>query len=326
MAMVIGVDEAGYGPNLGPLVVAATAWQVACDEPASADLYALLRDAVAPRPIAGRVPIADSKQLYASGQGLRELERGVHAVLGAMGLSPATWRELVAYLEADPTNDHARTCWPTAHNARLPTDVKQEEVGELAARLATVGQQVGVVPLAVCARLVFPGEFNDLVTEYGTKGAALSHISVGLLRKVIDTLSTRTPRSSLLAPTYAICDKHGGRNCYAAILQHHFPEHWIEPQRETRAESRYEWGLPAGRTCVCFRAKGEAFLPTAIASMTAKYLRELAMEAFNTFWKAHLPHLRPTAGYPLDARRFRAEIESTRRKLNIDLHALWRDR
>jgi ribonuclease HII len=29
MGILIGMDEAGYGPNLGPLVVAATAWEVA---------------------------------------------------------------------------------------------------------------------------------------------------------------------------------------------------------------------------------------------------------------------------------------------------------
>ena len=27
MMLVVGTDEAGYGPNLGPLVVAATAWE-----------------------------------------------------------------------------------------------------------------------------------------------------------------------------------------------------------------------------------------------------------------------------------------------------------
>ena len=33
MPYLIGTDEAGYGPNLGPLVIAATAWQVPDDLP-----------------------------------------------------------------------------------------------------------------------------------------------------------------------------------------------------------------------------------------------------------------------------------------------------
>ena len=58
---LIGVDEAGYGPNLGPLVVAATAWRVhACGvDPRSIDLYELLIAAVSREPdrdrIAGRL-------------------------------------------------------------------------------------------------------------------------------------------------------------------------------------------------------------------------------------------------------------------------------
>ena len=31
MGILIGMDEAGYGPNLGSLVVAATAWEVPDD-------------------------------------------------------------------------------------------------------------------------------------------------------------------------------------------------------------------------------------------------------------------------------------------------------
>ena len=55
-----------------------------------------------------------------------------------------------------------------------------------------------------------------------------------------------------------------------------------------------------------FRTKGEEFLPTALASMTAKYLRELSMRAFNEFWCARVTGLRPTAGYPMDV----AEVQA----------------
>jgi hypothetical protein len=132
--------------------------------------------------------------------------------------------------------------------------------------------------------------------------------------------------SRLNGPVFAVCDKHGGRNYYTALLQHHFSEHWIQPVFESHAESRYEWGEPESRVRVTFRMNGETFLPTALASMTAKYLRELAMRAFNEFWSAHVPDLKPTAGYPLDSHRFRKAIRAAQRKLGIDDHVLWRKR
>ena len=108
---------------------------------------------------------------------------------------------------------------------------------------------------------------NDLVDRYGTKGAALSHITVGLLREVIDKVDDHIPEPpapSPQLPIYVVCDKHGGRNFYAALLQHHFSEHWIEPVYESHTESRYEWGAPESRTRVSFRMQGERFLPTAL--------------------------------------------------------------
>jgi ribonuclease HII len=71
---------------------------------------------------------------------------------------------------------------------------------------------------------------------------------------------------------------------------------------------------------------GESFLPVALASMTAKYLRELAMTAFNSFWQQQQPDLRPTAGYPQDARRFAGEIDEIRQQLEIENDLLWRCR
>ena len=53
----------------------------------------------------------------------------------------------------------------------------------------------------------------------------------------------------------------------------------------------------------------EHHLPVALASMLAKYLREVSMACFNAYWQRRLPSLRPTAGYYTDARRFLSEIE-----------------
>ena len=60
--------------------------------------------------------------------------------------------------------------------------------------------------------------------------------------------------------------------------------------------------------------------------MFCKYVRELAMELFNQFWQRHLPDLKPTKGYPLDAKRFREEIVETQKELGITDRVLWRNR
>ena len=60
--------------------------------------------------------------------------------------------------------------------------------------------------------------------------------------------------------------------------------------------------------------------------MTAKYLRELHMVLLNRWWSEHLPELKPTAGYPQDARRFISEVDSVRSRLGIEKELLVRSR
>src|SRR5262245_15381840 len=94
---LIGTDEAGYGPNLGPLVIVATVWRID-DGPRDEDLYKRLRAIVSRQPDRNadgrpaRVAIADSKALYSPAQGLAQLERGVLAALGVIGGLPTDWR------------------------------------------------------------------------------------------------------------------------------------------------------------------------------------------------------------------------------------------
>jgi ribonuclease HIII len=52
---VIGMDEAGYGPHLGPLVISASVWQV--DDPAKAhNLYRVLKKVVCADPAKASAP------------------------------------------------------------------------------------------------------------------------------------------------------------------------------------------------------------------------------------------------------------------------------
>jgi hypothetical protein len=109
-------------------------------------------------------------------------------------------------------------------------------------------------------------------------------------------------------------------------LAEHFPESLIEVHGEGRKQSTYRFGPPDRRVEICFRVKAESCLPAALASMASKYLRELAMQAFNEFWRRRVPGLSPTAGYPQDAKRFRADIAEAQRQWHISDHVLWRSR
>ena len=63
----IGIDEAGYGPNLGPFVMTL----VACQTPDDRDLWEVMKSCVrrADEPADDRMIVADSKQVYAPASG-----------------------------------------------------------------------------------------------------------------------------------------------------------------------------------------------------------------------------------------------------------------
>src|SRR5215213_3222578 len=83
----VGLDEAGYGPNLGPLVLASSACHVPTDAPPC--LWTALGPAVRreEHPADGRLLIDDSKKVNQGKAGLARLEAGVLAAL-ALNLSP----------------------------------------------------------------------------------------------------------------------------------------------------------------------------------------------------------------------------------------------
>ena len=75
-----------------------------------------------------------------------------------------------------------------------------------------------------------------------------------------------------------------------------------------------------------FQAKGESFFPTALASLVSKYLREVIMRIWNEFWQLQIPGLKPTKGYPVDAKRFKSDIASVQAELGIEDRLIWRNR
>ncbi|MEQ8787886.1 MAG: hypothetical protein RIC55_16390 [Pirellulaceae bacterium] len=325
MAYFLGTDEAGYGPNLGPLVISASLWQLP-SELLRQDLYDVLAEVISRSPCAAKEPcrfaIADSKQLYKPGGGWGAIERGLHAA-GSQCFSRSAntalrWRDVWPMFDPDSAEELLTAPWFRQFDAPLPRDASLDDIERSSAAFDAATKRCGVKLLAIRSRVVRAATFNTLLERHGNKAEVLSRLTLELVACLLSPLGP--------SPIHIQCDKHGGRNRYAPLLQETFPEHLVEIHGEGRARSVYRWGPSEARTEIQFTARGESALPTALASMASKYLRELAMQAFNEFWRQEVPGIRPTAGYPSDARRFRQQIAARQAELGIDDDTLWRRR
>lgn len=310
MTLVIGTDEAGYGPNLGPLVVAATAWRVAAD---AADAERVLAQAVAE---AGTdhdgLLWADSKRIYRGGDGFAALERGALVAVGlAGGGLPRSWPDLAAALGCDGGPEPAPPEVAQLALATLPAETGADACLALTKRL---GPRLAMARLvAVRCRIIQPATFNGLLDAGLNKSDILSQTTLQLAAELA------APGGG---PTLVWCDRHGGRRRYAPLVARHFGAPLVQAVEETAARSVY--ALPAAACRVEFSVGGESRTPVAVASMTAKYVRELAMRAFNAHWSGLDPTLAATAGYPVDAARWRGQAAAAVTAAGIPWDAIWR--
>ncbi len=328
MTLVIGTDEAGYGPNLGPLVVAASVWRLQAGPAAveAALAAALTRAAAAADPTTPHAksraaPLwSDSKQVYrggrkSAGHGIAALEVGVlTAIAMANGGVPRAWDTFAAATgigaSAAPPSE-----WSALVSASLPRTVDAGACAVRGERIARALADAGASLEQIICRVVHPKEFNGLLAAGLNKSDILSQVTLALA-------AAACRRAGADEPTVIWCDRHGGRKHYAPVIARHFDCPLVRPIEETPARSAYD--LPASRCRIEFCVGGEDRGPVALASMTAKYVRELVMEAFNTFWGDRSPGLAPTAGYPLDAARWRRDAAAAIRAAGITDDDLWR--
>ena len=260
-----GIDEAGYGPLLGPLAVVG----VAVSTP---DASALMTTLAA-------LGVADSKQVH-RGKDLAPLARVVVPALGWLTGFPVTTAEEVFALLGEPPEARAGMPWLAgARDLRLP---------EVPAWTNLPG-----TPLGLAGHLVQPRTYNA-ERRAGVNKADLEW------RRVADLLQRLDG-----APQSTTVDRLGGRRYYGDLLRERFPGRSVAVLEETELLSRYDCG---GHT-VAFAVGGESVSAlTALASCIAKYARELQMHLLNQYWCGKLPWLKPTAGYPQDARRWLYQV------------------
>ena len=317
MPWVGGIDEAGYGPNLGPLVQAAVALRLPNGDVVGWETLKPVVRRCGERGETWRMLVDDSKKVYTSG-GFDGLE---DAVLVAVPPLEETLGALLPHItlpwvRGELDGEH----WFDPADA-IPQTNDLEAVW-MSRR--TVGDCWG----GVCAEFgpflaaVTPApRFNRICDGSGSKATVLSH---GLVELVAAALAGLPADGE---PLVFLCDKHGGRNFYAGMLQEAFPTGWVVPEKESAAESRYRIDLLDRPVTVTFRPRADGdSVAVALASMLCKYLREVCMLQFNRFWAKHVPGIKPTAGYPGDAKRFFTDIRDAMAKLGLTDDQVWRKR
>lgn len=268
-----GIDEAGYGPTLGPLVVA-TAWADAADHDT---LVAALRAS----------GVRDSKELHKPGD-LAPLETiALAGCRWATGRLPTTAADLFAVL-GETAADRDQPWMQGAGTLTLP----------VAAKAIPVWDTPGVVAGGCAGRIVHPAGYNRFLTT----GANKAELELDAVGRLLTTPPAAPARATVV-------DRLGGRKFYRDFLAAVHPGALVLVEDEANAASRYRICTEGGEHAVAFVVGGESASPlTAVASCLAKYARELHMLLFNRHWCARVPGLKPTAGYPEDAKRWLSAI------------------
>lgn len=309
MTIIAGIDEAGYGPTLGPLVVAASAWRLP-DDRTERDLNRLVQL----RKDDGGLPIRDSKQLYSSGGSIGRIEATTlgHVIL-ARGSLPLRVRALLEQAVDFAPAEVRRLPWYGERllSMALPRVAVVDELLQRTARQAEILADRGLELCGLFVEVVPEPRFNRLTTAAGSKAWTLFYAHGRLIEKLVQTY----PDEELVIHA----DRHGGRLHYAPMLQTFFPLAPLTTLHEKRVESAYALDWPGrGRVHIDFRIKADqARTPVALASVVAKTVRELFMESLNGWFADQAPDVKPTAGYPVDARRFLGEVEG---RVDLDAH------
>lgn len=320
MAILAGIDEAGYGPTLGPLIVSGVALRVP-DDRLDVSLWNTLRNTISQTSTrAGRrLVVTDSKKLYHSRGSLAPLERAALVMLAVARRRPKSWRGLLRVLAPHTIEQLSQYPWYREAEFPLPTS---DEVGDIGTRANAIRRdcaQQNVEPVGVFCEPILEGHFNRLVQNTRNKAVVL----LGLALRVVDRVFRLAPNERV-----RLCvDRLGGRQHYREALVTALPGHEMQILEESAERSAYRM-VRSSRICeIEFATGGEQrHFAVALASVYSKYLRELFMRAFNDYWSEKMTGLKPTAGYYTDAHRWLTEAAPALKQAGIDRSLLVRER
>ncbi|MCI0499722.1 MAG: hypothetical protein L0Y36_08605 [Planctomycetales bacterium] len=307
MAILVGIDEAGYGPLLGPLVVSSVVFELPHDL-LRADLWTLLGKAVSAhkKGLAGRLLITDSKKAYSRSAGIGPLRRTVLSCLNALDEPPSalsTASDLIRTLCPDCLERLTLDPW----HARLddqPLGHDMTDAGIAGAVLRKTLAEQRMRLRAIRSRCMDAGFYNERVERVKNKSRVLFTELCALILEAFT-------RDAAADTMQVIVDRQGGRIAYQQELLRMFPGFALSVLRQDDKMSSYELSRSGKTMRIHFCMKADAnYLGVSLASMVSKYLREVMMEAFNVYFCGLCSSLKPTAGYWQDGQRFLKDLST----------------
>lgn len=303
MPLLVGIDEAGYGPTLGPLVVGATLWR--SGKP-GIDCWKALSRAVAREGgrEESRLVVGDSKAVFDRKRGICTLERSVLAFARCADCYAGTLGEMLERLGCPAQDLAGFVPWYRDLSRAVPRDPTGSACEGAAARLRAAMMEARLECVGLRARVVTEDAFNHRLRQTRNKANIVVEAVLGLI-----AWATSGAGSS---DVFIHVDRLGGRTDYRPLLAQAFPGRHVHVLDISEARSAYRLATADSDWTIEFAIDGDRLhMPVALASMTAKYIREALMEQFNDWWGRVVPGVEPTAGYHTDAQRFLRDIEAS---------------
>lgn len=305
LTLVAGIDEVGYGPILGPLVVSASIFLV--KENPEANMWDRLHKSVGKqkRRLGKKILVTDSKKAYNRKAGLGCLEQTIKAFLNQLHPERTPFSVLLPVVSDDLTRQIKKYPWYTSLygdylseidpliDYDLTEDMEREEIEFVDFRCQCMDVE----------------EFNRVVTATENKATAVIISVMNLIRQIISLAVFCTAKRIII-----YSDRLGGRMYYGDILNSIFyplQDFKIDEMEESSRISKYKLSSSKRTMEIQFEVGADdKRLPVALASMVGKYVREKVMQHMNEYFIKLQPGLRPTAGYWTDGHRFLRDLES----------------
>jgi len=316
LTLVAGTDECGFGPILGPLVVASSIFLVR--ENPKDDMWVRLQESIGKsrKGLRNRILVCDSKKAYSRQSGLGHLEQTVRAFLNQLHLESVPFSSILPLISNDIITQAKKYPWYSQLYDDCIPEIGQSTSNTLMENMKREG--IEFVDFRCCC--IDVAEFNRIVGDTGNKATAVTSSVLKLIRQIIALAIFCNAKKIVI-----YCDRLGGRKYYGDMLGI-LPGFKINGSDESNWLSKYKLISSKQELDIQFEVGADNLhFPVALASMVGKYIREKVMQHMNEYFIKLQPGLKPTAGYWTDGWRFLKDLEDeTYEKSGLHIHDILR--